>query len=81
MSRATIIQKLRKIINDVIGVDNEITESTNFMYDLGFDSLDITEVLFRIEGDFKCDIRDAESKAMETVGELVDYINLKIATV
>ena len=44
------LEKLKKIIADVLNVDpNEITVDSTFMDDLGADSLDVFQVVMGIE--------------------------------
>ena len=51
---------------------DKVKENTNFKNDLDLDSLDIFEVIDKIEDLYDIEIDTDES--METVGELVDYV-------
>ena len=58
---------------DQLDVDaDKIKEDTNFKNDLYLDSLDIFEVVDKIEDTY--DIEIETDKGMETVGDLVDYV-------
>ena len=51
------LEKLKKIIADVLNVDpNEITVDSTFMDDLGADSLDVFQVVMGIEEEFGIEI-------------------------
>lgn len=67
-----IFEKIKKIIVDQIGVDeNEVTMETSFS-DLEMDSLDLFQIIIEIEEQFDIQIEDAES--IKTVGEAVKYV-------
>lgn len=75
--RGMIELLVRSMVSDVLKKDsNDITPQTSFK-DLGADSLDMVELLMRIEdvvrlfGETKIDDADAE---IDTVGEAVDKI-------
>lgn len=42
--------------------------------DLGIDSLDRVELLFKLENAFDVEIPDAHAMAMKTTGDIVNYI-------
>lgn len=72
-----ILEKIKKIIADQIGAEEEnITENTSFE-DLGVDSLDLFEIIISVEEEFNVQIEDAE--AIKTVGDAVKFVenNLK----
>ncbi|MDN6781916.1 acyl carrier protein, partial [Lentilactobacillus parabuchneri] len=65
--------KIKDIIVDQLDVDaDKVKENTNFKNDLDLDSLDIFEVIDKIEDLY--DIEIDTDEGMETVGELVDYV-------
>lgn len=67
-----IFEKIKKIIVDQIGADeNEVTMETSFS-DLEMDSLDLFQIIIEIEEQFDIQIEDAES--IKTVGEAVKYV-------
>ena len=76
--RATIELLVKSMVSDVLKKDSsEVTSQTSFK-DLGADSLDMVELLMRIEdvvrlfGETKIDDADAE---IDTVGEAVEKID------
>ena len=52
----------------------EITESANFVQDLGLDSLDVVEVVMELEHEFNIQIPDNEADSLKTVEQAIDYI-------
>ena len=70
-----VLEKLKGIIAQQFGVDqDEITEETTFVGDLGADSLDVVDLLMSIEDEFEVEIPDEEVENIKTVGALVEYI-------
>ncbi len=73
MTKEEVFNKVKDIIVDQLDVDaDKIKEDTNFKNDLYLDSLDIFEVVDKIEDTY--DIEIETDKGMETVGDLVDYV-------
>lgn len=73
MTKEEVFNKIKDIIVDQLDVDaDKVKENTNFKNDLYLDSLDIFEVIDKIEDLY--DIEIVTDEGMETVGELVDYV-------
>ena len=69
------LEKLKKIIVEVLNVDeDEISEDTTFIDDLGADSLDIFQILMGIEEEFDIEIPTEEAEKISTVGDAVAQI-------
>lgn len=75
---ADIDSKLKKIINEKLGVEeSEINRDTNFINDLGADSLDTVELIMAIEQEFNITIPDDEAEGIVTFGDAYDYVDNK----
>lgn len=69
------LEKLKKIIVEVLNVDQEeISEDTTFIDDLGADSLDIFQIIMGIEEEFDIEIPTEEAEKISTVGDAVEQI-------
>jgi len=80
MDRAEILEKVKGIIVDKLGVEpSEVTESANFTNDLGADSLDTVELLMEFEKVFGIKIPDEETSSIATVKDAVDKVAEKLA--
>ncbi len=77
---ATIFDRVKKIIVEQLGVDEEdVVTSASFVDDLGADSLDLVEMIMAFEEEFstptqKVEIPDEDAEKIATVQDAVDYI-------
>lgn len=82
MSDKTIEQRVKEIIVNQLNVNEEqITPQASFLDDLGADSLDTVELIMAFEEEFKEEINgeipEAEAEKLQTVGDVVAYIEQK----
>ena len=71
--------KVTEIIVKKLGVEeSQVTETANFTKDLGADSLDTVEIIMEFEKDFDVAIEDADAEKIQTVGDVVTYLNAKL---
>lgn len=69
------LEKLQKIIAEVLNVDTEeVTWDTTFVDDLGADSLDIFQIVMGIEEEFDIEIPTEEVEQTVSVGDAVEQI-------
>ena len=69
------LEKLKKIIVEVLNVDeDEISEETTFIDDLGADSLDVFQIIMGIEEEFDLEIPTEKAESIVTVGDAVEAI-------
>ena len=74
MERTEILEKVRDIASDVLGVDaDEITEETTFD-DLDADSLDRLQLVTAMEDEFDLELDDDKLAAINSVADAVDAI-------
>ena len=65
-----------KIVCEQLGVkDEEVTNESSFVEDLGADSLDTVELVMALEEEFETEIPDEEAEKITTVQLAIDYIN------
>ena len=69
------LEKLKKIIADILNIDEDnITEDTTFVDDLGADSLDLFELVMALEEEYGIEIPTDDLEKITTVGAVVDYL-------
>lgn len=70
-----MLDKLKKIIVKYVSVDPaEITEKSEFINDLGFNSYDFMSFLGEIEDEFDIEVNERDVMNIKTVGEAIEYI-------
>lgn len=70
-----LFDKVSNLIAKEMNIDIEkIKEKSDFVNDLGCDSLDTVELVMKVEETFGISITDMDAEKIKTVGELVDYI-------
>jgi acyl carrier protein len=71
----SVEKKVKEIVAEQLGKDEgEITTSASFIDDLGADSLDIVELVMKMEEEFGIEIPDEEAEKIKTVNDVVEYI-------
>jgi|TARA_Y100000034_G_scaffold40360_1_gene49740 acyl carrier protein len=72
--------KVKKMVADHLGVDEvKVTDESNFIDDLGADSLDTVELVMAFEEEFGSEISDSEAEKILTVGDAIKFIENKSA--
>ncbi|HEX77096.1 MAG TPA: acyl carrier protein [Dehalococcoidia bacterium] len=77
---ATILERLRKIIVDQLGVDEkDVVPEASFVDDLNADSLDLVELVMSIEEEFSdsnrtVEISDEDAEKIITVQDALNYL-------
>ena len=80
---ATILERLKKIVVEQLGVEEkEVLPQANFIDDLGADSLDLVELIMSMEEEFsnpsqKVEIPDEDAEKILTIQDAIDYIKDK----
>ena len=78
--RSAIFEKVKKAVVEQLDVrEDEITESSTFVQDLGADSLEVVEIVMALEEAFGIEIPDEEVDKIQTVGDAVNFIASKTA--
>ena len=74
-----ISSKIKAIIVDKLVIDeSEVTNDSNFMSDLGADSLDTVELIMEFEKEFDLQIPDDDAEKITTVNDAIKYIEGKV---
>ena len=71
----TVEEKVKAMIREVFDVKDEKLSLETTVKDLGVDSLDILDLVNEIEGAFNIEVEDKDLYRMNTVGDMVKYIN------
>lgn len=67
--------KVKAVIVELLSIDEEkVTPTARFREDLEADSLDLVELIMAFEEKFGAEISDEDAQKINTVGEVVEYI-------
>ena len=76
MTKQQIEEIVIEGLSNNIGCDkNSITLESKIVNDLGADSLDVIELIMKIESKFDIQISDEEAEKFITVGNAVNYLD------
>ena len=74
----TIEQRVKDIIVEQLSAKpDQVTPEAKFIEDLGADSLDTVELVMALEEEFDAEIPDEEAEKLQTVGDVIKYIEEK----
>ncbi len=70
-----MFEKVREMISECFDIDpDEIALSTSFKSDLGFDELDMVDLVMDVEDTFEIELPDEDLEEIKSVGDLVKFI-------
>jgi len=72
----TIVKNI--LVRELEISEDKVTPDARIQEDLGADSLDVMNITMRIEDEFDIKIPDEDITKIQTVQDIVDYINSKI---
>jgi len=73
-----LIDDIKEVVVEQLSVDaKEVKEDAKFVEDLGADSLDVVELVMSFEEKFDIEIPDDEAEKIQTVADVVAYIESK----
>lgn len=74
-----VTAEVARILIEKLGIaESEISPDTNFVKDLGIDSLDYAEIVMDFEQTFDIRIPDEDAEKLSTIGAAVSYIENKL---
>ena len=72
---STVESRVKKIVVEQLGVkEEEVSNESSFVDDLGADSLDTVELVMALEEEFDIEIPDEVAEKITTVKEAIDHI-------
>lgn len=67
--------KIVDIVASKLDIDKKTITSDSTFQNLGADSLDLLEIIMRLEEQFGIEINDEDAEKMQRMQDVVDYIN------
>ena len=72
----SIEERVKKIVAEQLGSgEDEISNESSFIDDLGADSLDTVELVMALEEEFDIEIPDDDAENIATVQAAIDYVS------
>jgi acyl carrier protein len=80
VNASTIYRKLRTLIAETLGVDDEeVVPEASFEDDLNVDHQELVDLMVAIEEEFEVRIPEDEMAKIQTVADVVDYLEDTLA--
>ena len=77
---ATIEDRVKKIVVEQLGVkEEEVSNDSSFVDDLGADSLDTVELVMALEEEFNIEIQDEEAEKITTIQQAIEFIDTRVS--
>ena len=77
---SSVEDRVKKIVIEQLGVkEEEVSNDSSFVDDLGADSLDTVELVMALEEEFECEIADESAEKITTVQEAITYVTSTLA--
>lgn len=71
-------EKVVKLVSEATKMDSSnITQETNFIDDLNLDSLDMVELMMKMEDEFGIEIPEDETENLKSIGDVVSYLQTR----
>ena len=78
-TKEQIAEKVQQIACDLTGaIPETVNAESRFVEDLRADSLDMVEIVMKIEDEIEIEIPDEDVEGIKTVGQAIDYVAGKV---
>ena len=75
MSSQNVEERVMNVVSEQLALNKEtLTRDSDFIKDLGSDSLDQVELIMELEEEFGITIPEEEADKVRTVGDVIDHI-------
>lgn len=67
--------KVVSLVAQKLNVDKAAVEKAHSFQELGADSLDMVEIVMKLEEEFGIEIKDEDAEKLTSINQVVDYIH------
>lgn len=67
--------KIKSIIAEKLNMDVQNINAQSTLQDLGADSLDMVDIIMKIEEEFGIEINDEDAERLHNVQDVIDYVH------
>jgi acyl carrier protein len=75
IDRQDTYNKIIEIVAEKLNIDKSTIASTSTLEALGADSLDMVEIIMKLEEQFDIEIDDEKAESLTTLDEVVNYVH------
>ncbi|UII22282.1 acyl carrier protein [Fulvivirga ligni] len=77
--KADYFDEVKNVLTEVGLEPSSITRDSHLSKDLGLDSLDLTDLMMRLEVKFGLQVVDVEAEKLATVEDVANYMDSKLS--
>ncbi|RPI01941.1 MAG: acyl carrier protein [Calditrichaeota bacterium] len=74
MQRQEIVERVKKVVAQVLKINDQISDNSNFIFDLGADSMQSLLLVAAFQEEFGIDMEEDQALQVQTVSDAVDFI-------
>lgn len=74
MQRQEIVERVKKVVAQVLKINDEIADNANFIFDLGADSMQSLLLVAAFQEEFAIEMEEDKALQVQTVNDAVDFI-------
>jgi len=74
-TREDTLAKVVEVVINKLGVEKEVILKSNSFQELGADSLDMVEILMKLEEQFGIEINDKDAEKLSSLDQAINYIH------
>jgi acyl carrier protein len=83
MERAALFEELKLIMGEYMDDENKLklavaNDDTDFVNDLNMDSIDMVDIVIRVENQYAIEIKNETIAKLNTVGKCLDVIQARL---
>jgi acyl carrier protein len=72
-------ERVLKVVSEATKVDaKELSNTTTFIDDLNLDSLEIVELMMKMEDEFSIEISDEDAEKLKSIEDVTSYLKSKL---
>lgn len=75
LNKQEIVNKVVDLVSKKLNVDKASVEKAHSFQELGADSLDMVEIVMKLEEEFGIEINDEDAEKLSNINEVADYIS------
>ena len=84
MERAALFEELKLIMGEYMDDENKlrlatINDDTDFVNDINMDSIDMVDIVIRVENKYDIEIKNETIAKLNTVGKCLDVIQARLS--